>query len=220
MKKFKTTAKKQDLEHETLEALLGDNSLIHNALVRYTYVPLGIMTAGLMLVISWLTERPLLSWENALLIYQGIGGVALFYSVQAFMAFQAHKMRLKHARNAFIGSRLYPLLFAGFMLYLALPQGLLVLAASLGLFALLGLYHLRIQAQPLWRRPLLGSLIFTSYILLLTGLALWAPGGQPSLPAWGLAVLTAVCLGFLSFRFRPLLQLEKVEFVEKQRIEV
>ncbi|MBF2052692.1 MAG: hypothetical protein IGS03_04410 [Candidatus Sericytochromatia bacterium] len=216
MKKFKTSAKQQDFQDENLHAILGEKNLIYNALVRYTHLPLGLFTAALMLLTSWLVDRPLLSWENALLIYQGIGGIALFYMLQGLMAFTHHKALLQHVRNAFVGSKVYPALFAGLLLYMALPLGWPVLGATLCLFALLLLYHLRVQRRPLWQHKPLGSLIFTAYITLLIWLAVLAPGGKPSVPALGVTLLSAVLFGVLSLGFRHLLHLEKVDFVEKR----
>src|SRR5690606_36522139 len=101
------------------------------ALVRYSHVPLGIVTAILMLLTSWLVERPLLSWENALFVYFGIGGIALFYMLQAWFGFQRNRALLQHVRNDFVGSRIYPTLFALILLYMALPLGIPVLGLVL-----------------------------------------------------------------------------------------
>ncbi|PKL76458.1 MAG: hypothetical protein CVV27_10190, partial [Candidatus Melainabacteria bacterium HGW-Melainabacteria-1] len=68
MKKFKTSAEKAQLQEASLNQLLAEKNLLRNAFVHYTHVPLGLMVAGLMLLTSWLVNRPLLRLDNALFI--------------------------------------------------------------------------------------------------------------------------------------------------------
>lgn len=209
MKKFKTSAEKRALEEQSLAELLSEKNLFKNVFLRYTHLPLGLVITGLMLLTSWLVERPLISWENLLFCFMGIAAVALFYMLQAWFAFRVNRSRLKHVRNAFVGSALYPLLFALLFIYLAIPQGLKVLGVVGACLLLLLLYHLRLSNnKPLWQQGQAGSLLYGAYLLLLLWIPMLAPQGHPTIPGMLMTTGLGMLFAVLSLRLRKWLLLE------------
>lgn len=194
MKKFKTSAEKRQLEDSRLRQLLAERSLLRTAFVNYTCLPLGLILTGLMLLISWLSGRPLTALENGLFVFFGIGLIAFFYMLQAYAAFASHRRQLAHVRNSFVGSRVLPILCGGLLLYMAVPLGLPVLSLTAGLL-LLALLHL---TGKLTGRP--GHLLAAVYMSAMLGIPLLAPQGAPDLNALAAIVIALVILTGVALR--------------------
>src|SRR5690606_4658676 len=113
------------------------------------------------------------SFEHLLYAYIGIAAIASLYTQKSWLAFRAHQLQLQHVRNAFVGSKLYPLLFAGLLVYICLPLGWLATGLSLAFLALSSLYLrlTRHASQPSLGQSLLLGLA-SACILLIPSLEL------------------------------------------------
>lgn len=207
MKKFKTSAEKKHLQEATLGQLLADRNLLHTAFISYTHAPLGLVMVSLMLLMSFLVNRPLWSLENALFIYLGIGSVALFYMLQAWEAFARHRQQLRHVRNSFVGWGWLPAGLGLLILYMAMPLGWPVMSLT-GILLLMALsYHLPLLGKPLKQWGLLKRLLPALYLSGLLGLPLLSPHGLPGANALAYWLIILVLLSGMALRLPGLLQL-------------
>lgn len=209
MKKFKTSADKKALEQKSLEHLLAEKNLLFNVFIRYIHLPLGIVVTLMLFLVSWLAKRPLFSIENVLLAYLGIAAVSLFYMSQAWFSFRSQRARLQNVRNSFVGSTVYPALFAALLIYLALPLGRTVILCVLGLFVLIVAFHFKFgQTKALSAHAGLGSVLFAFYFGLLLCIPALAPKGQVT--PYALGTISALTLVFvlLFLRFKKIMFLE------------
>lgn len=192
MKKFKTSAQKQDLHEASLAELLAEKNLVRNALINYTNLPLGLSLAALMLASAAVDGQQLLSLPSVLFAQMGIGCVALFYMLKSYSAFARHRARLSHVRNRFVSSKVLPGLFAALVLYMAMPFNLKLLALMALEVALVLLYHLALKQLPQAFRHLLAAGIL-AFPLFIPALAM--PGAASPL---SLGIALAGCLILLA----------------------
>jgi hypothetical protein len=203
MKKFRTSVDVRQVQETPLGALLNDKSLLHTVFRNYVHLPLGLFVSVLMILTSYMADRPWLAEENLLFAFQGVAGIAFFFSFQAWVAFRNHKLQLQHARNAFVGSVLYPVLFGGLFIYLCLPLGINALAC--GLLTLLLAIAYSAGRFPLQKMGLLRYQTLTLLILSLCWLPLLAPASKTSLNLGLFVLVLAGLIGVLNHFYQALM---------------
>jgi hypothetical protein len=189
MKKFKKSAEVLQLQDPYLETLLSERGLLRTVFRHYIHLPLGLVISSLMLLSSRLAGRPWLAEENLIFAFQGVAATALFFSFQAWAAFQNHHLKLRQSLNHFVGEGRWPLLFGALFLYLCLPLGWPALVNGLVVVGLTALYAA--GRNPLLQRGGLRYQTLTLLILALCWLPLLAPAGTPTPEA---AIFLGVCL--------------------------
>lgn len=209
MKKFKTTAEKRHIEAYQLRAILSDKDLISNVLLRYVHLPLGLVLALLMLLTTFLAYGSLAVPEALLFALEGISGVAFFYSFKNYRAFQQHRQHLQHITNDFVGSWIYPLLFAALFVYLSLPLGLLILSLSLAFIMLSSIHHLKVARQA--DHGPMDALAYSLCMTILVSLPLFGPHAQLQWSGALMMVVSGVLFVVLAMGFKRALFLEESE---------
>jgi hypothetical protein len=203
MKKFRTAVESKQIQETSLAPLLNNKSLLNTVFRQYVHLPLGLVVSLLMVLSSYLADRPWQAEENLLFAFQGVAAIAFFFSFQAWRAFRNHQLQLRHSHNAFVGSGVYPMLFGGLFLYLCLPQGTAALACGAVSLALAIAYSA--GRKPLQSLGLLRYQTLTLLILSLCWLPLVAPQGNTSLQAGLFLLVLGGIVGSLNHFYQALM---------------
>ncbi len=206
MKKFKITAEKRDIEDLQLKAILSDKNLLHNVLLRYVHLPLGLLVAALSLLAIQFAYGSVLIPETVLFCFQSIAGVAFFYSYKNYRSFQEHRHQLHDVINGFVGLGVFPVMFLMLFLYVALPLGMLDISLSLAFVFLTVVHHLKVSRQS--QHGPMDALAYSLCLTILVSLPLFGPNAVLAWPGALVMAISGVGFAALAMIFKKELYLK------------